>query len=90
MGSIYVWHGYGSTSEERDAAVQYAKRLSNDTASPTILLEGETDNDEMFWMILGEDDFAKADYWKWRKASSSDIDPVIWRVDPDNKKNMVS
>jgi hypothetical protein len=63
--------------------------LANDTTPPTILLEGETDNDEMFWMILGEDDFAKADYWKWRKVSSG-IDPVIWRVEPENKQNTVS
>ncbi|KAF9474543.1 hypothetical protein BDN70DRAFT_815514 [Pholiota conissans] len=87
LGSIYIWHGCGSTSEERDAALKYAKRLSNGTGSPTELLDGETDNDEMFWMILGDDGFAKADYWKWRKSFSGGIDPVIWRVDPDNLKS---
>ncbi|KAF8967877.1 hypothetical protein BDZ97DRAFT_475685 [Flammula alnicola] len=85
LGSIYVWHGCGSTPEERNAALKYSKKLSNDAASPIELLEGETDNDEMFWMILGDDGFAKADYWKWRKSCSI-IDPSIWRMVPDNAK----
>ena len=89
LGSIYVWHGCGSLPAERKAALEYAQTLSPDPVSPIELVEGETDDDEMFWMILGDDDFAKADYWRWRH-SSSETDPLIWRVDPGNASKPVS
>lgn len=44
------------------------------------LSEGENDDDEMFWMILGSEDYAKADYWKWRPISPIS-DTRAWRVD---------
>ncbi|KJA28999.1 hypothetical protein HYPSUDRAFT_128486 [Hypholoma sublateritium FD-334 SS-4] len=83
LGSIYLWHGRGSTTEERTAARKYAESLSNDKSPPIELLEGESDDDEMFWMMLGDEDFARADYWKWRKIFSGIPDPMIWRVEPD-------
>ena len=46
---------------------------------PVELNEGEGDDDEMFWMILGGQDYAKADYWRWRRESLL-TDPITWRV----------
>lgn len=89
LGSIYIWHGRGSTTAERRAAMDYSKRLSNDIGSPTELVEGETDDDEMFWLILGDDDYAKADYWRWR-ADSTVTDPYVWKVNPENIELPVS
>lgn len=79
LGSIYVWHGCGSTPKEREVALEYTQRLSPDAVTPIELFEGN-DEDEMFWMILGDDDFAKADYWRWR-PNSVERDPLIWRIE---------
>ncbi|KZT27958.1 hypothetical protein NEOLEDRAFT_1129845 [Neolentinus lepideus HHB14362 ss-1] len=80
LGTFYVWHGCGSLSQERQAAADYARSLAGSPDSIIELVEGESDEDEMFWMILGDRDYAKADYWRWR-ASSAKIDPRVWRVD---------
>ncbi|KAK0195469.1 hypothetical protein F5146DRAFT_1100956 [Armillaria mellea] len=74
LGTIYVWHGCGSLAKERQAALRYAKTLGSNVVE---LSHSEGDNDDMFWMILGEDDYAQADYWKWR-SSASYIEPRIW------------
>jgi hypothetical protein len=76
LGNIYVWYGCGSISAERQAALQYAQTLGDDVVE---LSQGEED-DGMFWIVLGDDDFASADYWKWR-PQASDIDARIWQVD---------
>ena len=34
----------------------------------------------MFWMMLGDADYARAEYWKWRPNSATAL-PRIWRVD---------
>ncbi|KAF7967474.1 hypothetical protein HWV62_34123 [Athelia sp. TMB] len=83
LDTLYVWHGRGSRKEERDIALKYAQVLAGKGSNVVRLVEGESDDDEMFWMMLGEDDYAKADYWQWRK-SSPDVDPRIWRVDSQN------
>ncbi|KAJ8462145.1 hypothetical protein ONZ45_g18040 [Pleurotus djamor] len=64
---------------ERAAIVQYAQSLSGDAGSVQELIEGQSDDDEMFWMILGSDDYAKADYWRWR-SNFEHPDPQVWRV----------
>jgi len=49
----------------------------------------EGEEDEMFWMFLGEDDYANADHWKWRKTSAlsgSENHARIWRIDDDGRK----
>ncbi|KAH9924883.1 uncharacterized protein B0H18DRAFT_908993 [Fomitopsis serialis] len=80
LGSLYVWHGCGSADAERAAACEYARALAS-SASVIELVEGESDaDDEMFWLILGDGEYAKADYWKW-KASSPSVHPRIWSVD---------
>ncbi|KAG6873429.1 hypothetical protein C0995_015854 [Termitomyces sp. Mi166 len=88
LDSVYVWYGRGSTPLEKKAALEYGRSLA--TASPpTELTEDTSKNDEMFWMILGEDEYANADYWKWRR-NSSHIDPRIWRVRADLDKDCVT
>jgi len=82
LNSVYVWHGCGSTQTERQAACRYALTLTSSVDNVTELSQGENDDDEMFWMILGDDGFANADYWKWRRTSSF-ILPRIWRVNAD-------
>lgn len=80
LDSVYVWYGRGSTSRERKAALQYAEAMANVSIPPIELSEGENDGDELFWLILGDDGYAKADYWRWRK-SSANIEPSISKVD---------
>jgi hypothetical protein len=84
---MYVWHGCGSMEQERHAAVTYAQGLAGKDGKVVELKEKEDDeDDEMFWMMLGEDAYARADYWRWRpqaiweprllRVDSSDRDPV--------------
>jgi hypothetical protein len=40
-------------------------------------------------MILGDDTFAKADYWQWRRAFDN-IDPSVWRIELSNTMDPVS
>ncbi|KAG5648543.1 hypothetical protein DXG03_003154 [Asterophora parasitica] len=88
LDSVYVWYGHGSTPTERKAALEYGQNLK--TSMPPIeLTEDESANDEMFWMILGNEDYANADYWKWRRSSSI-ADPRIWRVRADLGKDSVT
>ena len=75
--------------EERQAALEYAQSIVTSGANITELMDGENDNDEMFWMMLGSDEFAKAGYWQWRR-DSTDVDPRIWRVNAEKPKKAVS
>lgn len=52
------------------------------------LAEGSSDGDEMFWLILGEGEYAKADYWRWKPSAGSAL-PRAWQVDA-NKPSDVS
>ncbi|KAF9263290.1 hypothetical protein L218DRAFT_973111 [Marasmius fiardii PR-910] len=80
LDTVYVWHGRGSTVTEREAALAYARKLKDSVVE---LFQGLSDEDEMFWIVLGEGPFATADYWKW-KRDSSDVELHIWRVDTSN------
>ncbi|KAK0485856.1 hypothetical protein IW261DRAFT_1329900 [Armillaria novae-zelandiae] len=86
LGTIYVWHGCGSLAKERQAAMRYAKTLGSNAVE---LSNSEADDDDMFWMILGEDDYAQADYWKWR-SSAAHIEPRIWHVNTACREDAVS
>ncbi|KAJ7217929.1 hypothetical protein GGX14DRAFT_357559 [Mycena pura] len=78
--TLYVWHGRGSPAEEREAALHYARTLTSSPEEIVILIENENDDDEMFWMALGEEvEYAKAHYWRWRPSIS--VSPRIWSVD---------
>jgi hypothetical protein len=89
LDTWYVWYGFGSTAQERQAALEYAQGLKTTGASVIELTEGENDDDEMFWMVLGDDEFANADYWKWRRMATR-VDPNIWRIDTSHNKDPVS
>ncbi|KAJ7901960.1 hypothetical protein B0H14DRAFT_2669273 [Mycena olivaceomarginata] len=88
LSTVYVWHGRGSTPVERTAAVEYAKTLTSNPDEISVLIENEGDDDEMFWMVLGDDaEYAKADYWRWRPSVG--FTPRIWSVD-SSRKNAIS
>ncbi|KAH9176448.1 hypothetical protein EDB89DRAFT_1941539 [Lactarius sanguifluus] len=80
LGTSYVWHGKGSLPEERQAALEYAQSLATEGSSLVELIEQESDDNEFFWMMLGDDGYASADYWKWRPKLATNL-PRIWRVD---------
>ena len=82
LDALYVWHGRGAIDAERRAAVAYAQALAGAGGTVVELQEGvesSGDEDEMFWMILGDDDYAKADYWRWR--GTTDAEARIFKVD---------
>ncbi|KAH9040635.1 hypothetical protein EDB85DRAFT_1924378 [Lactarius pseudohatsudake] len=80
LGTSYVWHGKGSLPEERQAALEYAQSLATEGSSLVELIEQESDDNEFFWMMLGDAGYANADYWKWRPKLATNL-PRIWRVD---------
>lgn len=75
---MYIFHGRGATSSERREAVRYATFLISDDTIPTEF--EETEEDEMFAMILGDDTYAMADFWKYRNAHGP-CDTELFRVD---------
>lgn len=75
-----MWHGRGSVAAEQRAALQYAQTLASTPENVVELTEDESQADDMFWMILGEGEHAKADYWQWR-ATAPTVDPRVWVVD---------
>ncbi|PCH43910.1 hypothetical protein WOLCODRAFT_138664 [Wolfiporia cocos MD-104 SS10] len=79
LGTFYVWYGCGSVESERRVARDYALSLASAPSAVVELTEGESDDDEMFWMILGDGDYAKADYWRWR-SSATQLNPRVWSV----------
>ncbi|KAH6913911.1 hypothetical protein BKA70DRAFT_1096251 [Coprinopsis sp. MPI-PUGE-AT-0042] len=89
LSSVHVWYGEGSTEVERTAARKYAEQLAGGE-SVTELYEGKEDNDDsMFWMVLGDQPYANADYWKWRGAMSKP-EPTMWRVNASKRVNILS
>ncbi|KAJ7924935.1 hypothetical protein B0H13DRAFT_1601102 [Mycena leptocephala] len=87
LDTLYVWHGCGSTSAERAAAMDYGRTLTSNPDDIVVLIENESDDDEMFWMVLGdESEYAKADYWKWRPSIG--FTPRIWSVDAGRKDTL--
>lgn len=80
LGTSYVWHGKGSLPNERQAALEYAQSLTAEGSNPVELIEKESDDNEFFWMMLGDASYANADYWKWRPMLAATL-PRIWRMD---------
>jgi len=78
---FYVWNGRGARPDEKKAAFDYAASLCGDADSVIVLDEGENDEDEMFWAVLGDGDrdYAKASCWAWR-ASANAYDPQLWKI----------
>ncbi|KAI9066572.1 hypothetical protein FKP32DRAFT_355404 [Trametes sanguinea] len=88
LDTYYVWHGRGSRAAEQQAALKYAQGLASSPEYVVELTEEESQADEMFWMILGEGDYAKADYWQWRPQAST-AEPRIWIVDAKQKGDVM-
>ncbi|EAU91421.2 hypothetical protein CC1G_01910 [Coprinopsis cinerea okayama7 len=87
LNTVYIWHGSGSSATEREAATDYAQQLANGGAIIELFEGKESEGDDsMFWMILGDDAYANADYWKWRGSVPS-ADPTMWRVDANKRVN---
>lgn len=84
-----MWHGRGATAQEKQAALTYAQALAPTPSSVIELSEEAGDDDEMFWIILGEGDYGKADYWRW-KPNSESWRPRIWLVDSTADSGIVS
>lgn len=80
LDTVYIWHGCGSTEPERQAAVQYSSRITKGSSQAIQLHEGDDDADDLFWMALGDSEYARADYWQWRRQTA-EVDPRIWRID---------
>jgi hypothetical protein len=80
LGTSYVWHGKGSLPNERQAALEYAQSLTAEGSNPVVLIEKESDDNDLFWMMLGDAGYASADYWKWRPKMVTTL-PRIWRMD---------
>ena len=76
-----MWNGRGARPEEKKVAFNYAADLCGDPDSVIVLDEGEDDEDEMFWAVLGDGDrgYAKAFHWAWR-ANMSKNDPQLWKI----------
>ncbi|KLO19554.1 hypothetical protein SCHPADRAFT_935342 [Schizopora paradoxa] len=82
LDSLWVWHGRGASQPERSAALAYAKSLNSGTEKK-IEEVNEGEEDEMFWMFLGEDDYANADYWKWKAQSPLEsylLGLRVWKI----------
>ncbi|CCM06207.1 uncharacterized protein FIBRA_08451 [Fibroporia radiculosa] len=81
LDTLYIWHGVGSSESERAVAREYVATITVPSSTVIELKEGENDGDEMFWMILGDGDYARADYWKWRPSLSPEsMITRIWCV----------
>ncbi|CDO74347.1 hypothetical protein BN946_scf184645.g3 [Trametes cinnabarina] len=88
LDTYYVWHGRGSTIAEQQAALKYTQELASSPEHIVQLTEDESQADEMFWMILGEGDYAKADYWRWRPHATA-VYPRLWIVDTKQEDDVV-
>ncbi|KAJ8077328.1 hypothetical protein PM082_001758 [Marasmius tenuissimus] len=86
LDTVYVWHGCGSTDTERNTALQYGRKLSTNVVE---LIQGVNDQEEMFWIVLGDGPFASANYWRW-KRDSPELETRIWRIDASQTKAPVT
>ncbi|EJD03235.1 uncharacterized protein FOMMEDRAFT_156622 [Fomitiporia mediterranea MF3/22] len=83
LDTLWVWYGCGSVAAERNAALRYAQTLLSKDSDKNLVEVEEGKEDEMFWMFLGDDGYASASYWKWRKSDKCG-EPRFWKVDCAN------
>ncbi|KAG8784351.1 hypothetical protein FRC12_018776 [Ceratobasidium sp. 428] len=89
LDAVYVWHGRGSTPNERNLAIAYAKSIAGPEKEVEEFDEGK--EDPMFFMLLGEDPWANADYWKYRAPlGKAAVRPRMFCIDAKDKKQPVS
>lgn len=86
MGKLYVWNGRGSSEDERQVAQTYAATLSQTSLQIVEFEEGS--EDEIFWMILGQADYASAHHWKFRDVLDR-LGARIYAVDSSKARTPV-
>jgi hypothetical protein len=59
-------------------ALKYAESLK--TSTPPDELEEGADDNELFWVILGTEEYANADHWRWRPSATLSS-PRIWKIE---------
>lgn len=64
LGTIYIWHGRGSSEDEQKVALTFAATISQKSLPMIEFNEGSEDS--VFWMILGQAGYANAHHWKFR------------------------
>ena len=86
LGTFYTWYGHGTILEEKRAALEYAQSMA---ASSNVieLTEEEDDADEMFWMMLGEREYAQAEHWKWKPSTPGAI-ARIWALQRSSSQDV--
>jgi hypothetical protein len=82
IGSVYVFHGRGSSEAERTQSRKYADSLVLPGVTPVVFEEDQ--EDEMFAMMLGEESHAMADFWKYRNLVD-DCVADLYRIDGSAK-----
>lgn len=82
LDAVYVWHGRGSSEDERKQARGYAGAISSASETMEVHEFEEGSEDPMFWEILG-DGFASADFWKFRPDLVGDR-PKLYQVVASN------
>ena len=87
LDALYVWHGRGANQIEREAASTYAKKLATDSVTCTEFDEGN--EEEMFWMMLGEEPYANSNCWSF-KLDSDTVQPKLYRIDAAKSGKVVS
>ncbi|CAD6581118.1 MAG: hypothetical protein CYPHOPRED_001487, partial [Cyphobasidiales sp. Tagirdzhanova-0007] len=79
---LFVWHGKGSTDLERIAAYQYAQELSQGQRDIVEVYEGREGS--LFSDIMGDHDYASANFWRFRRAADVTANEVaIYAVNAD-------
>lgn len=88
LDAVYVWHGRGTTQTERESAATNARTIAGPEKDIEEFEEGK--EDPMFFMLLGEDPWANADYWKYRsQLAKTAVRPRMFIVDARDKKQPV-
>ncbi|KAG9057566.1 hypothetical protein FS842_005778 [Serendipita sp. 407] len=77
LETVVVWYGRGSSVLEREAARSYAKSLVVEGITLAELEEGSSD--ETFWMMLDDEVYANADYWRFKNQMQV-VTPRLWHI----------
>ncbi|CAE6513557.1 unnamed protein product [Rhizoctonia solani] len=89
LDAVYVWHGRGTTQLEREAAAAYGRMITGPEKEIEEFDEGK--EDPVFFMLLGDDAWANADYWKYRAPLGKvSYRPRMFLIDARNRKQPVS
>ncbi|KAF8756941.1 hypothetical protein RHS01_03776 [Rhizoctonia solani] len=89
LDAVYVWYGRGATQPEREAAAAYGRMIAGPEKEIEEYEEGK--EDPMFFVLLGDDAWANADYWKYRAPLGKvAYRPRMFLVDARDKKQPVS